>query len=58
LGMTKDPRGAPTDVMRAKGLISDLHNVTLLDESLSREHTIVATMMRDLEIVLRMRNQA
>lgn len=36
LGMTKDPRGPPTDVMRAKSLFLDLHNVTLLDESSSR----------------------
>ena len=53
--MTKDPRDAPTDVMRANGLISDLHNVTLLDESLSREQTIVAKMTRGLEMVPRMR---
>lgn len=44
--MTKDPRGVTTDVIRAKGLISDLYNVKLLYKSLSREKTIVAKMMR------------
>ena len=44
LGLTKEPRDAATDVMRAKGLISDLHNVTRLDESLSREQTVVVNM--------------
>ena len=54
LGMTKDPRGAPTGAMRSKGLLSDLLNVTLLDEFLPGEQTIVMKMMGGLEMVLKM----
>lgn len=55
LGMSKDSQDAPTDVTRANDLISDLHNVTLLDEYLSREQTIVANVTRSLEMVLRIK---
>lgn len=52
--MTKDSWEAATGVMRAKSLISDLQNVTLLDESLSREQTIVMNMMQGLKMVTKM----
>lgn len=56
--MTKDPRGVVTDVKRAKGLISGLHNVTPLENSLSREQSIVVNMIRSFEMTRKMKKRA
>jgi len=51
IGSDQRPLGRLTDVIRIKGPISDLFNVTFFDESISREQTIVAKMTWGLEML-------
>lgn len=53
LGQSKEPCAAATDVMDTRGLRPEMHSVTILNSSLSREQRIVVGMSQGIRAVLK-----
>lgn len=55
LGQPRESRAEAKGVMQTRGLVLDLHSVTLFNSPLGREQEIVVNMSRGLEVVLMMK---